>query len=58
MLLLNLKKVIEKKIEEDIFRLKEKKKNTQHLSVKTGGSTFKNPKIQTQKKLGSSLRKT
>ena len=39
-----------KKIEEDIFRLKEKKKNSQHLSVKTGGSTFKNPKNQSQKK--------
>ncbi|MDA9707247.1 UDP-N-acetylmuramate dehydrogenase [Candidatus Pelagibacter sp.] len=39
-----------KKIEEKIYKLKEKKKNTQHLRVKTGGSTFKNPKSQTQKK--------
>ena len=44
------KKGDRKKIEEDIFRLKEKKKNSQHLSVKTGGSTFKNPKNQSQKK--------
>ena len=44
------KKGDRKEIEEDIFRLKEKKKNSQHLSVKTGGSTFKNPKNQSQKK--------
>ena len=39
-----------KKIEENIFKFKERKKNSQHLSVKTGGSTFKNPKNQSQKK--------
>ena len=39
------------KIEENIHRLKEKKKNTQPLKVKTGGSTFKNPKNQSEKKV-------
>tara|TARA_B100000989_G_C19521250_1_gene464268 strand:+ start:315 stop:1223 length:909 start_codon:yes stop_codon:yes gene_type:complete len=39
-----------KKIDEKIFKFKEKKKNSQHLNVKTGGSTFKNPKGQSKKK--------
>ena len=38
-------------IEENIHRLKEKKKNSQPLRVKTGGSTFKNPKNQSEKKV-------
>lgn len=38
-------------IEENILRLKEKKENSQPLRVKTGGSTFKNPKIQSEKKV-------
>ena len=38
-------------IEEKIHRLKEKKKNSQPLRVKTGGSTFKNPKNQSEKKV-------
>ena len=42
----NLREEVEKLNQE----LKEKKKNSQHLSVKTGGSTFKNPKNQSQKK--------
>ena len=49
-LILITEKGNKKKIEENIFKLKEKKKNSQHLSVKTGGSTFKNPKSQSQKK--------
>ena len=38
-------------IEETIVRLKKKKENTQPIRVKTGGSTFKNPKDQTNKKV-------
>ena len=38
-------------IEENIHRLKEKKENSQPLRVKTGGSTFKNPKSQSEKKV-------
>ena len=38
-------------IEENIKRLKERKKKSQPLRVKTGGSTFKNPKNQTEKKV-------
>ena len=37
-------------IEENIHNLKEKKENSQPLRVKTGGSTFKNPKDQSEKK--------
>ena len=36
---------------ENIRKLKNKKENTQPLRVKTGGSTFKNPKNQTDKKV-------
>ena len=36
---------------ENIHRLKEKKEKSQPLRVKTGGSTFKNPKSQTEKKV-------
>ena len=39
-----------KKIEENINILKEKKEVSQPLRVKTGGSTFKNPKNQSEKK--------
>ena len=38
-------------IEETIERLKKKKENSQPTRVKTGGSTFKNPKDQTDKKV-------
>ena len=38
-------------IEELIQNLKEKKKSSQPLRVKTGGSTFKNPKNQSEKKV-------
>ena len=40
-----------KAIEEKIYKFKEKKKNSQPFRVKTGGSTFKNPKNQTDKKV-------
>ncbi len=40
-----------KKIEEEIKILKSKKENAQPTKVKTGGSTFKNPKDQTSKKV-------
>ena len=36
---------------ENISKLKNKKENSQPLRVKTGGSTFKNPKNQTDKKV-------
>ena len=38
-------------VEENIHRLKEKKEKSQPLRVKTGGSTFKNPKNQSEKKV-------
>ena len=38
-------------IVENIHRLKEKKEKTQPLRVKTGGSTFKNPKTQSKRKV-------
>ena len=38
-------------IVENIYRLKEKKEKTQPLRVKTGGSTFKNPKTQSKRKV-------
>ncbi len=38
-------------IEERIDRLREKKESSQPLRVKTGGSTFKNPKNQSEKKV-------
>ena len=40
-----------KKIEENINNLKEKKEISQPLRVKTGGSTFKNPKNQSDQKV-------
>tara|TARA_B100000963_G_scaffold318938_1_gene300394 strand:- start:8314 stop:9222 length:909 start_codon:yes stop_codon:yes gene_type:complete len=40
-----------KKIEETIHNLKEKKEISQPLRVKTGGSTFKNPKNKTDQKV-------
>ncbi len=45
-----------KKIEENIHILKEKKENSQPLRVKTGGSTFKNPKNQLDKKVWEIIR--
>ena len=41
----------QKDIESKINFLKEKKSETQPSQIKTGGSTFKNPKNQTQKKV-------
>ena len=38
-------------IEENIHKLKEKKETAQPVKVKTGGSTFKNPKNQSDKKV-------
>ena len=38
-------------IEEHINELKDKKENSQPSKIKTGGSTFKNPKGQTNKKV-------
>ena len=40
-----------KEIEENIYKLKEKKAISQPLRVKTGGSTFKNPKNKLKKKV-------
>ena len=40
-----------KQIEENIQKLKAKKESSQPLRVKTGGSTFKNPKNQSEKKV-------
>ena len=45
------KKKDKKKIEEEIKFLKNKKEISQPTRVKTGGSTFKNPKGQTNKKV-------
>ena len=39
------------KIQDKMLELKEKKENAQPTKVKTGGSTFKNPKDQTSKKV-------
>ena len=39
------------KIEKNILNLMERKKNSQPLRVKTGGSTFKNPLSQSKKKV-------
>ena len=39
-----------KQIEEKIYELKKQKENSQPLRVKTGGSTFKNPKKKIKKK--------
>ena len=46
------KKKDKKKIEEEIKFLKNKKNISQPTRVKTGGSTFKNPKDQNKKVLG------
>ena len=43
-------------IEENINKLKEKKRNSQPLRVKTGGSTFKNPKNSIKKKVWELIR--
>ena len=43
-------------IEENINKLKEKKQNSQPLRVKTGGSTFKNPKNTIKKKVWELIR--
>ena len=44
-------KKIQKDIEEKIYLLKQNKIKTQPSKIKTGGSTFKNPKNQTQRKV-------
>ncbi len=44
-------KIDKKQIEENVYKLKEKKESSQPLRVKTGGSTFKNPKNQLEKKV-------
>ena len=43
-------------VKENVLRLKEKKEKSQPLRVKTGGSTFKNPKDQTEKKVWELIR--
>ena len=45
------KKKNSSEIVENIYRLKEKKEKSQPLRVKTGGSTFKNPKSQSKRKV-------
>ena len=40
-----------KEIEEKIYKFKQKKESSQPLRVKTGGSTFKNPKNHLEKKV-------
>jgi len=45
------KKKNRSEIVENIYRLKEKKEKSQPLRVKTGGSTFKNPKSQSKRKV-------
>ena len=45
-----------KTIEENIHKLKEKKESSQPLRVKTGGSTFKNPNNQLEKKVWEIIR--
>ncbi len=45
-------------IEEIIHKLKEKKENSQPLRVKTGGSTFKNPRSQSEKKVWELIRES
>ena len=50
------KKKSRKEIEEIINIMKEKKEKSQPLRVKTGGSTFKNPTIQSKKKVWELIR--
>ena len=45
-------------IEDTIYKFKKKKGNSQPLRVKTGGSTFKNPKAQTEKKVWELIRES
>jgi len=45
-------------IEDTIYKFKKKKANSQPLRVKTGGSTFKNPKAQTEKKVWELIRES
>ncbi len=45
-------------IEDYVNKLKEKKEISQPLKVKTGGSTFKNPKDQTEKKVWELIRES
>ena len=47
-----------KEIEDTINNFKQKKENSQPLRVKTGGSTFKNPKAQTEKKVWELIRES
>ena len=51
MQLLKDKKVQKKKINEKISAFKKMKEKSQPSKIKTGGSTFKNPLNQTQKKV-------
>ena len=41
-----------------MLEMKEKKENTQPSKIKTGGSTFKNPKNQTTKKVWELIKET
>ena len=52
------KKKNRREIEDYIYKLKEKKEITQPLKVKTGGSTFKNPKDQTDQKVWKLIRES
>lgn len=47
-----------KEIEDTIYKFKQKKEISQPLRVKTGGSTFKNPKDQTEKKVWELIRES
>ena len=46
------------KIQNKMLEMKEKKENTQPSKIKTGGSTFKNPKNQTTKKVWELIKET
>ena len=46
------------KIQNKMLEMKEKKENTQPSKIKTGGSTFKNPKNQTTKKVWKLIKET
>ena len=47
-----------KSIKEEILKLKNKKDNNQPTKIKTSGSTFKNPKKQTDKKVWELIRES
>ena len=52
------KKENSKKIKEKMLKLKFEKEKNQPTKIKTGGSTFKNPKNQTDKKVWELIRKS